>query len=226
MPVLLVLASEWDQQAAELVHSWPHARLLTPADLSLSGWVYRSSVPEAATIVVSGEPLPVSEISGVFTRLPQVMPQELLRIVPTDRGYVAAEMQAFLVAWLTALRCPVVNRPSPQCLAGPAWGRERWVYEAAALGMPTVEIARNSEKSVLAPAITEVVTVVGDTILGAPENELRAHAAQLARRTELTALAVSFEDGAFHSASAWIDIADAAVVEALADHFAGAGHSR
>src|SRR6266567_8462947 len=78
----------------------------------------------------------------------------------------------------TTVRCR-----TPQCLAGPAWGRERWVYEAAALGMPTVEIARNSEKSVLAPAITEVVTVIGDTILGAPENELRAHAAQLARRT-------------------------------------------
>lgn len=220
--VLLVLASEWDQQTVGLVQALPLARLLTPADLSCSGWVYRSSRPEAATIVVGGEQLPNAEITGVFIRLPQVMPHELLHIVPADRGYVAAEMQAFLVAWLTALRCPVVNRPSPQCLAGPAFGRERWVYQAAALGIPVVSMIRESgnREPVLTPG--EVITVVGETVLGAANEAMRLHARRLATSAGVTALAVTFQDGAFHSASLWIDIGDEAVVEALAAYFSSA----
>jgi hypothetical protein len=145
--VLVVLASQWDQQAAALVRDWTGARLLTPADLSLRGWVYQAAQPHRTSFVAGGEQVPVAELRGVFTRLPQVMPNELIRIVPADRSYVAAEMQAFLLAWLKALPCPVVNRPSPQCLAGPAWGPERWIHEAAKLDIPVVEIERPSAES-------------------------------------------------------------------------------
>jgi len=217
--VFVVLASQWDEQAAALVRDWSGARLLTPDDLSLPGWVFCSSRPQKAIIVAGGEPLPVAEISGVFTRLPQVMPHELIRIVPADRAYVAAEMHAFLLAWLTSLQCPVVNCPSPQCLAGPAWGRERWVYEAAMLDIPVVEVARASAGSPSSLMPGEVVTVVGQTILGTPNEQLRANAARLATGAKVTVLAASFQDGALLSASPWIDIADATIVEALASHF-------
>jgi hypothetical protein len=153
------------------------------------------------------------------------MPNELIRIVPADQAYVAAEMQAFLLAWLTALPCPVVNRPSPQCLAGPAWGPERWIHEAAKLDIPVVETERPSSES--APSSSpEVVTIVGQSILGTTDRTYRAHAQRLAKAAGVSALAVGFRNGALLSASPWIDIADAAVVEALASHYADRGEAQ
>lgn len=37
-----------------------------------------------------------------------------------EREYVTCELNAFVLSWLAALRCPVRNRPRPECLAGTA----------------------------------------------------------------------------------------------------------
>jgi len=37
----------------------------------------------------------------------------------TERHYAIAELNAFMLGWLTGLHCPVRNRPNPSCLAGP-----------------------------------------------------------------------------------------------------------
>jgi hypothetical protein len=223
--VLLVLASQWDQHAAALVDGWKCARLLTPDDLSVEGWVYRTSGPEEAVIVASGKRIRAVEITGVFTRLPHVMPHELIRIVPADRNYVAAEMQAFLLAWLTSLRCPVVNLPSPRCLAGPAWGRERWVYEAAKLGIPVVEFERSTAGGRENLPTSNVVTVIGPTVLGTRDERLKEHAARLTRAAGMTALAVGFRDQEFLTASPWIDISNASIVQTLTSHFVAQGNT-
>jgi hypothetical protein len=49
---------------------------------------------------------------------------------------------------------------------------------------------------------------------------LRAHAQCLAKAAAVAALSVGFRDGNLLSASPWIDIADAAVADALAAHYA------
>jgi hypothetical protein len=35
-----------------------------------------------------------------------------------------------------AQSCPVLNRPSLSCLAGPNWRAEQWIHAAARLGIP------------------------------------------------------------------------------------------
>src|SRR5579872_3914402 len=124
--MLVVLAHRYDQEARELVSHWSasDARLLTSADLSRKGWRHFSDEPTASTAVISGRVVPVDQISGVLTLLTGVFEQELVDIVPSDRSYAAAEMTAFLLCWLSTLKCPVLNRPTPTCLSGPYWRRE------------------------------------------------------------------------------------------------------
>jgi len=217
--MLLILASKWDAQAAELCRPCCDMRLLTPDDLSTEGWAFRPAHPNFGTVVADGLCIRTGEITGVFTRLPCVMPHELLRIKPEDRDYAAAEMQALLVAWLSTLPCPVVNRPTPGYLAGPAWGRERWIFEAARHGIPVVEFDRCDDDQADLSAPNSIVTVVGNEILGTSDPCLRAYAAELASIANVTALTALFERGNFQSASCAIDLGKDGVRQALLSHF-------
>ena len=132
--MLVVLAGSHDWTARRLIEHWgANARLLTCRDLSRHGWRY-SPGEAAGTAIIDGESVPMDAIDGVLTRLPAVVEDELGRIVPGDRSYVAEEMTAYLAAWLSELPCPVLNRPSPAYLMGPAWTREQWVQIGRASG--------------------------------------------------------------------------------------------
>jgi hypothetical protein len=48
----------------------------------------------------------------------------VLAVDSSHRKYVAAEFNAFLLAWLSAQSCPVLNRPTASCLSGPNWQPE------------------------------------------------------------------------------------------------------
>src|SRR5208337_4871033 len=134
--MIVVVANRWDPTAGTFASRWAahNVRVLTSQDLSVVGWQQRLSVMDGCVAVVERELVPQKEITGVLTRLPCVVEEQLLDIVPEDRPYVAAEMTAFLLFWLSSLKCPVLNRPTPTCLSGPYWHREKWVRVAAAAG--------------------------------------------------------------------------------------------
>lgn len=60
-----------------------------------------------------------SNVTGVVNRM--LAPPDLAwrNAIRQERDYASAELHAFTVSWLNALSCPVRNRPSPECLAGP-----------------------------------------------------------------------------------------------------------
>jgi hypothetical protein len=186
--MIVIFASRWDESAAALATRWAphHASLLTTDDLSQAGWRHYLGSPERSTAVVSGRVVPVQDITGVLIRWPGVFPPELTRIVAPDRDYVAEEMRAFLVSWLSSLRCPVINRPTPLNLTGPPWRIEQWTHVAAHLGIPARPVHRrvargqpnvprgeSSEKAI-------AVTVVGDRCFGCDDEALCRHARGLA----------------------------------------------
>lgn len=221
--MLLVVASRADAAAASLVARWAvhGAAQLTPQDLSVPGWRFQPGGAGAAngTAVVSGHAIPADQIAGVLVRLPYVVEAEVPHIVPADRAYVAAEMTAFLLAWLSGLTCPVVNRPTPGCLAGPAWQRERWVREATRLGVPT--------KSAITPrgGACEVepsgfaVTVVGGSCVGAIHPTLGDYARRLAARAGADLLRVWFSgpepNDPLIGADPWPDVAEGRIADAV-----------
>ena len=71
------------------------------------------------------------DLTAVLNRLPGAPADAWQRAAPSERHYAVAELHAFTLSWLSALTCPVRNRPAPDCLAGPV--RHPVVGLAAAL---------------------------------------------------------------------------------------------
>ena len=230
--MLVVAANRYDQVAQELVSRWAAlgAGLLTCADLSRCGWRYPLSTTDKSVAVINGQVVPVKEITGVLTRLPCVFEQELDEIVSSDRAYVAAEMTAFLLAWLSELKCPMLNRPTPTCLSGPYWRRERWVYAASQLGIPVHPVHRHAALSAgTSPArpseYTASVTVVGKHSFGVVDEVLAVQARRLADLAGAHLLTVHFSHAqsgaAFIEADPWPDLENEEVVEAILTYLEG-----
>lgn len=231
--MLVVLASCHDQAVGRLVADWgTQACVLTCQDLSVRGWShFFGGEPGAA--VIGGKQSRDEEIDGVLTRLPYVPENELGSIIPSDRRYVAAEMTAFLSAWLSDLPCPVLNWPTAGSLMGPYWRMEKWVLTAAKLGIPVVTAHRSVPAAINdgpsdLPGGSTAVNVIGQSCVGNADESLREWAIALAAEAGVGLLRARFttpdRDAAFIDADYWVDIAEAGVSNALLAYFAGPRH--
>lgn len=233
---VVVVANAHDDAAARWCGTHAHLGLvrMTPADLSRPGWVFRPADPQTSTIVADGRIMPSKAVSAVITRMARVEPSDLPHITDEDRDYVGAEMTALLLAWLAQLRCPVYNRPTPQCLAGPAWRAERWARTALALGIPTNPTERDTrtasahrcQTASAMPSRGErleknvaTVSVIGDRAIGAHDPMEAQGALALARAAGADLLAVDFRRAdsglRFVGAHPWPDLDDREVAAEL-----------
>jgi hypothetical protein len=225
--MLLVVAHKWDPRGAALRQAWPGAGLLTPVDLSQRGWSFDPAAPEAGRAVIGGRRVAARDIRGVCVLLPAVTESDLPHILAADRGYVAAEMTAFLCAWLTCLPCPKVNPPSPAGLSGPNWRTEQWICTAARLGLPVRGVARTAAPGTGGPRDGEpvsgearrTVVVAGDEAFGGTAEAPAGWAARLAGAAGARLLNVHIgadERGSYVlGADVWADVGRPAVAEAL-----------
>lgn len=227
--MLLVIASRRDPSALGLVDSWRdlEARVMTCRDLSRAGWRYVPGEPGDSQAVIGEEAIPFERISGVLTRIWAVTEPELPHIAPDDRGYVAAEMTAFLTGWLANAPFPVVNRPTPNCLMGPSWSQTRWVHEASRAGLRT-RIAgqllhQTHNPTAAADRDAAFVTVIGDRCFGVTDSSLGDQAKRLAEAANVESLTVLFSgpdgDAEFLRACLAPDITQSGVSDALRDCF-------
>jgi hypothetical protein len=191
--VWLVLAHAGDRTARELTERWPAAtRLVTPAEVCAEGWV----------LELDGSPEgPPSAVDGVLTRLGGIGPEDLGGVHAADRDYAAAELGAFLLAWLDACSVPVLNRPEPGCLNGPAWSSTRWAMVAHGEGLRVNPLRLGSalrpsgspEDAAAGPGVQ--VTIVGDRVVGDVHPDLAAGAVRLARSAGTPLLELTFDGG-------------------------------
>jgi hypothetical protein len=179
-----------DSEARSLAAAWrpAGAALLSAEDLVTGGWDVRVGDPLAGTAVVEGRATAVETIRGVLVRRPAVMPEELKQIAREDRAYVAAETNAFLVAWLSALPCPVINRPASNSLCGPAWDRLHWEVACARHGVAWADTADITD-------VTEVVVCGGDALFAKTDSQRRT-AIALSKEASVELLGVRFRRGA------------------------------
>jgi hypothetical protein len=231
--MLVIVASRFDTPAHRLKDRWAGdgSCLLTPEDLSVSGWRYPVSDPHNSVAIIGGRDVKQSQIHGVLTRLQWVWETELLDISLDDRAYVSSEMSAFLLCWLSGLTCPVLNRPSTSCLTGPGWGLERWNFAASKAGMRVDPIHRRASLTNLAPTKVETngerklveVTVVGNTCIGDVDRTLATKAKRLAEIAETDFLTVHFTgaqaDATFAGVNVFPDIDTESVADAALGYF-------
>lgn len=71
----------------------------------------------------------------------------LHRVAASDRSYAGKELTAFFLSWLSCLPSPILNRPTPQSLAGRARHGSEWVLLATAAGLTTVSYRQSSRTS-------------------------------------------------------------------------------
>jgi len=242
--VIIVLASRFDTAAAALAEHWRDrgACLLTCADLSRRGWRHEAAAPDRSFAVLGENRVPVRAIRGVFTRLHAVVEDELPQIAAEERAYVAAEMNAFLVAWTSSLPCRVANRPTPLCLNGPNWRHEQWAAQAVRVGLaiePTHRVARrpsNVQEPSHAPRLDcakgepiSIITRIGRRVL--IESELLVDPIlvqsvhRLAKASGVDVLTASFTGEGSRArltgASTWVDVGRADVASALQELLEG-----
>jgi hypothetical protein len=227
--MLLILAYAHDTGARVLAGRWgSDALLLTGAGLRRARWyleVSREGRVRAELATAAGTRVPVT---GVVNRLGAVTSADLPGVHPDDRAYAAAELTAFLTAWLHACPVPVVNPPTLTALNGPAWHPERWAAAAVAVGLrsdvrrligsvpPTPEPAWDGARR---------AHVVGDTCLGDVHAVVRRKLVALAchARTPMLAATVSGDgpDAAVRDFSVWPALPNLEVTDAVTAVMAG-----
>jgi hypothetical protein len=229
----LLLAHRHDVAAAELAALWGHdAVLLTPTDLRGERMVLHVAEDGSATVALPSRP----DVTSVLNRLAGVAAGDLDHVDPLDAGYAAAELGAFLRAFLLAWPGPVVNRPTATCLNGPGWDREQWAVAAAAAGLPVRPVRRRviaggSREPATQPVVPagdpdgplRRVTVVGDRWFGPVGAELGRSSCALAAAAGCAVLEVHVDgEGAVVHASAWPDLCAPPVAAAVAALLDGA----
>jgi hypothetical protein len=219
--MIVVVASAYDVRARSIVAHWQSrgAAILSAEDLCVVGW--RLAVPHEpslTTVVVQGKTVLASAIDGIVTLRPCIFPEELHEVDSSHRKYVAAEFNAFLLAWLSAQSCPVLNRPTASCLSGPNWQPEQWVQLAVGLGIPA-----QTRRSIPAQShgsrggeTVEVISV-GECCFGTDDPTLRCWTLKLAHaaKVELLSIRYSADDGRFIAANIWPPLKDPMVLEAV-----------
>ena len=206
----LVIARNGDEAARAFVEQHQgDAYLVTPPELVKLGLSFYPGYPAESVAQVGDRKVPLDAISGVLCRLAWVHEADLPHVMAHDRAYVAAELSAFLLAWLTDLPCRVVNRATPQCLCGPGWRHEQWIHTAALLGLTVHETVRSvpakmSERAVVSAGIR--VTLVGSTAFGTTDEVLIQQTRSLADAARVELLQASFSNEADHHALLYVDL--------------------
>jgi len=180
----------------------PSLEIITSDTLAYSSlWEHRVG---AAGVSVSftlpdGRQIRDTQIDGVLNRL-LVPPQELIaRAMPEDREYALQETTAMYLSWLHGLSCPVLNRPTPQGLAGRWWHASEWALLAhdAGFAVPPYRQAPDDPSDrgyvSMAPAgvaVTHVVTLDGRTFGAALPSEVRDRCSRLAELSQTRLLGI------------------------------------
>ena len=218
--MIVVVASIHDVRALRIVANWgsESAAVLSAEDLCMPGWVFQVPIDPHTTAIIGGQKISAERISGILTLRPCIFPEELQNIQAVHRKYVAAELNAFLLAWLTAQSSRVVNRPTACCLAGPNWRPEQWTQAAARLGIPA-ETRRHIPSHDVIPNDGETLEVitVGEQCFGCGDSVLRDRSLKLAQAAGVELLSVRFsvDRARFVAATAWPSLTDPAVLEAV-----------
>jgi hypothetical protein len=213
--LIAVLGSELDEAARSLVDAWKSAGavLLSARDLCTRGWVLHATSGNDGAFVAGGVRRPTATLRGVVVRRPAVAAEELPWIADDDRQYVATEINAFLVAWLSSLACPVLNQPTATSLCGPAWSQTYWRVAAARAGVAWADP--------VGPDAVEEIVFCGGLHHGAASKRQRRAASRLSAVSGAELLGVQFAGDAVAAVTLQPRLAEQGVRDLVLARLAG-----
>ncbi|MDQ1748607.1 MAG: hypothetical protein QOD07_2870 [Frankiaceae bacterium] len=129
--MILVVADDLDP-SIECVRDNDDVVVATPSSLSMAGWTLRSGAPPTVPEALGG-----AAVRAVLVRVVRIRAESLPHVHPEDRAYVAAEMTAFLTAFLAQWPARRVNPVTPGNLMGLARSPEGWLRAVAMDGLAT-----------------------------------------------------------------------------------------
>ncbi|MDP4220176.1 MAG: hypothetical protein Q8916_10505 [Bacteroidota bacterium] len=165
--MILVAASIADEDAASFVRTYKDAAvsLFTCFDIASNKSSLRYPQFNDSYITVGGKQISLHEIRGVVNVLPAIFPGELFFYPEEEREYQAAEFHALLTFFLSALQCPVINKPSSLSLSGPFINPMSWYHVAHEIGIPLSRMQIDSDDPP-ASAFDERGSVFESTCIG------------------------------------------------------------
>jgi hypothetical protein len=180
--MILAILEPTDRAALWLCHELSGAlaseiKLVTPTQLICSRSLEQrlSSTDTSWNVVLAnGETISSASVSGVINRLGTSPTAHLQRATAGDRDYAGAELHAFLLGWLAAMPCPVLNPPAPNSLWGAGHGSLEVAHFAAQCGL---DMAQNPAAA--APTGSHFV-LDGQLIGSLASRDLRERLLQLA----------------------------------------------
>ncbi len=169
-----------------------------------TGWTLR--LRTEAGLQIDG-----ASLQGVLNRLYTVPIGHWRQAPEADQSYVQQELVAFFLSWLFALRCPVINRPTPQGLCGQWRMESEWASLARQAGLPVapyrqssrdrIDEARGARRLVPQGALVGTTVVMGGRTFGPPLPEALSQAC--VRLADLSRTALLGIDFVRHEQQAW-----------------------
>ena len=88
-------------------------------------------------VLADGRTLRPETITGLVNRVSYLPTQHFARAESGDRAYAEAELNAFLLAWISGVAGRVINPPLPFALGGGTFALPSLTHFAAMAGLPT-----------------------------------------------------------------------------------------
>lgn len=124
------------------------AQIITPQELvyapDMQHLLDGPEVYSAVTLKTHGM-LDSASITGLVNRVDFLPDAHLVTVSPTDRTYMQQELLAIWSSWISALPCPVINRPTATSMVGPVYHPAIWHHYAAAVGLPVAQMTYNTD---------------------------------------------------------------------------------
>ena len=124
------------------------AQIVTPQELVYApDMQHRLDGAEATSSVTlkTHGTLDSASITGLVNRVDFLPDAHLATVNATDRSYMLQELLAIWSSWISALPCPVINRPTATSMAGPMYHPAIWCHNAAAVGLPVAHMVYDTD---------------------------------------------------------------------------------
>lgn len=204
-----LILCEKDDLSAYWAYEGLSKRGITPIELIsidsfsfATRWVQRlgNKVSNVSIKLPDGRQINSNKINGVLNRCLYPPKENLVFFQSSDRHYVDHEMTAFFISWLSALPGPVINRPTPNGLAGHLRHKSEWIFLAALAGLPARQYTYPADEFIYKENEEgfprESIIIIENFIVGElPSDELYNGCLQLARYSDTSLLEINFSPG-------------------------------